>query len=170
MPRGDILDMLMSLFSRDQTVIFTRFIDPLGNFEIFYPKDWRFDRDVAVVDGKYSISFEKKESRFTISADISLPAGFDFGSYAKEELESPSSGIIATVRKKMFRGMPAYKREFSYCSGGRDFFGGGLMFFTGESVFSLSWSAPEKDRERQEAIFQHMIDKLIVHHGLHIRK
>jgi hypothetical protein len=70
----------------------------------------------------------------------------------------------------MFRGMPAYKREFSYSSGSKDFFGGGLMFFTGDSVFSLYWTAPEKDRERQEAIFEHMIDKLSMHSGLHIRK
>jgi hypothetical protein len=162
--------MLKSLFSRDQTVVFTRFTDPLANFDIFYPKRWRFDRDVAVVDGKYSISFEGGDSRFSVSVDVSIPAGFDFDSYAKKELESPTSGIIATVRKKMFRGMPAYKREFSYSSGSKDFFGGGLMFFTGDSVFSLYWTAPKKDKEKQEAIFEHMVQRLSIHSGLHIRK
>jgi hypothetical protein len=170
LPRLNILDLLSSLFSREERVVFSRFTDPLGNFEIFYPKKWRFDRDIAVVEGKYTVCFESKESRFSVSVDASLPQDFDFERYAKEELEAPTSGIIASIKKRRFRSMPAYKREYAFSSGGKDYFGGGLMFFTGTTVFSLSWSALEKDREKQEAIFDHMLERLSLRRGFTLRK
>ncbi|MBD3210781.1 hypothetical protein GF318_05350 [Candidatus Micrarchaeota archaeon] len=170
MQRIDVFDIIRSLFFGPEKVVFSRFMDPLGNFEIFYPKKWKFDRDIAVVEGKYTVQFESKKSTFTISVDASLPLDFDFRKYAKKELESPTAGILATARKTTFRGMPAFKREYSYYSEGREYFGGGVMFYNGDIVVSLSWSAPEKDREKQEAIFSHMIDRLVVYKGFNIRK
>lgn len=144
---------------------YARFQDPLGDFEISYPKDWRYDRDIAVVDGKYSVSFESSEATFTINVDTSIPVKFDFRRFAKKELEGPESGIYAKMEKAQFRKMPAYKRGYSFCSGGKDYFGGGLMFFTGKAVFSISWSAPCRKEEEYQAIFDHMVGSIALGEG-----
>lgn len=170
MLRFNIPDILSAFFPREERIVFTVFRDPLCNFEIYHPKGWKYDKNIAVVDGKYTVSFASRDNQFTIAVDASLPAGFDFNKYAKAELESPESGIHASIKKQRFRGMPAYRREYSYSSGGKDYFGGGLMFFTGKAVFSLSWSAPEADREKMEAVFGHMLDKLKLYEGFSIRK
>lgn len=170
MQRYNLIDIIMSFFSKDESIIFTKFTDPLGNFEIFYPKKWKFDRDIAVVDGRYGVTFESGDHHFTVSVDASIPKKFDFRKYAKKELESPESGIIASIKERAFRGMDAYEREYCFTSGRKDFFGGGLMFFTGNAVFSLSWSAPEKEREKMEAVFKHMLEKLTIYSGFSIRK
>ncbi|MBU0533122.1 hypothetical protein KKB44_06535 [Candidatus Micrarchaeota archaeon] len=153
---------IFNLFSRDEKIIFSRFVDPLGNFEIFHHKTWKYDEDIAVVDGKYLISFESKDARFVVSVDASLASDFNFDAYAKEEIDSPTSGIHASVKKRSFRNMPAYEREYLYESAGKNYFGGGLIFFTGTLVISLSWTAPEKQKEKYESIFRHMIEKLHV--------
>jgi len=153
-------DRILGLFRKKKK--FVRFRDPLGNFELFYPSGWKFDRDIAVVDGKYTISFEKGSKRFTISVDARLPEKFDFKKYAKAELEGPSSGIIAEVKKDKFRGMPAYSREYRYESGGKTHIGRGVMFSTGRIVFSLTWSAPEKEKDDE---FRHMIKTLAFREG-----
>jgi hypothetical protein len=157
-------DKLLALFSKEIT--YRQFRDPLGNFEVFYPANWKFDRDIAVVDGKYTICFEGGRSHFTIAVDAALLPDFDFKSYAKKELESPSSGIVADLVRGKFKGMPAFTREYCYEGGGKTFFGGGTMFFTGRSVFSLSWAAPEKEKKNAEKIIQHMLDSLVVRYGL----
>ncbi len=166
---GLLKDKLLGLFGRKKEVSYRQFRDPLGNFEVFYPSNWKFDNDIAVVDGKYTVCFEGGSSHLTIAVDAALLPDFDFGKYAKKELESPSSGIIADLVRGKFKGMPAFTREYSYESGGKSFFGGGTMFFTGRSVLSLSWSAPEKEKERAQKIIQHMLDSLAVRYGLIIK-
>lgn len=163
-------DRILSILGKKKEPIYRRFSDPLGNFEIFYPSDWKFDQDIAVVDGKYSICFEGRESHLTISVDASLPEGFSFAAHAKKELESPSAGIIADIVKCRFHGMPAYSREYHYDSGGKTFFGGGQMFFTGNAVFSVSWSAPERKQAELEKIFGHMLGSLAVRQGMTFRE
>lgn len=155
-------DKIFSFFRKKE---FVRFRDPLGNFEIFYPSGWKFDRDVAVVDGKYCIAFETRNKSFAIAVDAALPEKFSFSKYAKQELESPSSGIIADIKKEKFRGFPAYRREYRYESGGKTFLGGGLMFFTGRTVFSLTWAAPADEKKLP---FEHMIKTLAVREGFNL--
>ena len=157
-------DKILSFFAPKDPV-YRRFRDPLGNFELFYPTNWKFDQDVAVVNGKYSICFEGGDGHFTVSVDAALPEGFDFPAHAKKELESPSSGIIADIKKSRFHGMPSYSREFRYESEGKTYLGGGEMFFSGSAVFSLSWAAPEKKKRAQE-IIAHILNSLIVRQGL----
>ena len=157
-------DKLLSLF-KPKKPAYRRFSDPLGNFELFYPESWKFDRDVAVVEGKYSICFEGRQAHFTVAVDAALPEGFDFPAHAKKELESPSSGIIAQIEKGRFLGMPSYSRQFRYESGGKTYLGGGEMFFNGSAVFSLSWSAPEKNEAAQE-ILRHILQSLVVRQGM----
>jgi len=143
---------------------YSRFIDWQGNFEIVYPKSWRYDKDIAVVDGKYTICFLSPDGlcQFTVSVDALLKKGFRFAGYAKCELESPTSGIYTKMKGSVFKSMPAYRREYRYSSGSRRFFGGGVMFFTGEMVFSISWSAPENQKERLTGMFEHMLKALEV--------
>jgi hypothetical protein len=146
---------------------FLKFRDGMGNFELFYPKGWKYDEDIAVVDGKYTISFQSRDGleQFTVSVDVQLPERFRFDRYAKAELESPTSGIYTPVKKTRFRDMPAYARGYSYTSDGRRYFGGGVMFFTGQAVFSVSWGAPESRKETLDAVFGHMLKTLSVREG-----
>ncbi len=141
---------------------FRTFRDGMGNFEISVPARWKHDRDIAVVDGKYTVSFESPDGRseFTVSVDAQLPPHFDFPAYAKSELESPESGIYTPVSKGEFRGMPAFWREYSYECGGMRYSGGGVMFHSGLLVFSLCWSAPEA--AGMKAVFDRMLQSLSV--------
>lgn len=170
MPRNKLVSFVESLLGmKEKPVRFARFRDPLGDFEISYPKDWKYDRDIAVVGGRYTISFESRDASFTISVDTSIPKKFNFSSYAKAELESPSSGIYTPIKKSRFRKMPAYRREYSYTSGGSDYFGGGVMFFTGKAVFSLCWSGLEKRRGVLQPILDHMLKSIAIGEGFLIR-
>ncbi len=164
---GLLRDKLFGFFSKKK-LEYEVFCDPLGNFEIQFPKHWKFDSDVAVVDGRYTISFDSKGADFTIAVDANLGENFDFDKYAHMELESPSTGIIASISKAKFRGMPAYSREFRYESRGSDFFGGGSMFYAKPLVFSITWSAKEKDQEKIDEIFDYMRNSLIIHQNFSI--
>jgi hypothetical protein len=151
-----------------------RFQDPMGNFVIRYPGGWKFDRDVAVMEGAYTISFSSPDGRstFNIAVDAGLKGGpkarggFDFAAYAKAVLESPSSGIYTPVKKGKFREMPAFTREYTYHSSGSAYSAGGVMFFTGRAVFSISWNAPERDKEKFGALYQRMLEGLIILPGM----
>jgi hypothetical protein len=151
-----------------------RFQDPVGNFVIRYPSGWKFDRDIAVMEGAYTISFSSSDGRctFNIAVDAGLKGGpktrggFDFPAYAKAALESPSSGIYTPVKKSEFRGMPAFRRDYTYHSSGRTYSAGGVMFFTGRAVFSISWNAPEREKNKFDALYQRMLESLIILPGL----
>lgn len=151
---------------------FELFRDNLGNFEIFYPHGWRYDDNIAIEDGKYTISFASGDGRsqFTVSVDVKLPDRFDFAKYAKAELESPTAGIYAPPTKSTFRKMKAYARDFIYEAGGRRYFGGGIMFSTGREVFSMNWSAPESGRENAQKIFTHMLESLVIRKGYAVKR
>jgi hypothetical protein len=150
----------------------TLFSDGMGNFEIQVPEGWKHDDDIAVVDGRYTQSFASRDGRcqFTVSVDAQVPERFEFKKYAKEELESPSSGIYAKMRKSTFHGMPAFCREYCYSSGATAFFGGGVMLFTGSIVFSLSWSAPESKHGQLMRVFDAMKASFRPRKGFTIRK
>jgi hypothetical protein len=168
LPRDDLLSGILGrLGFRKKAVVFSRFRDGLGNFELFYPQGWEYDEDIAVMDGKYTISFTSRDklSQFTVSVDTMLPENFDFERYAREELESPTSGIYTPVVGSTFHGMPSFDREYSFTSGGRGYFGGGVMFFTGGAVFSLSWSAPQSRTDEMAGVFGHMKDTMAVRAG-----
>jgi hypothetical protein len=151
----------------ERSVRFWHFRDGMGNFELPVPEGWRYDENVAVVEGKYTISFQSTDGmcQFTVAVDAQLPEKFSFAKYAKGELEGPSSGIIASVRKSRFHGLPAYVRDYHYASGTKKFFGGGLMFSTGNTVFSLSWSAPVERQTVMDAVFSHMKKSIVLHKG-----
>jgi hypothetical protein len=174
------------------SVKWARFQDPLDNFVIRYPKNWKFDRDVAVVEGAYTIGFSSPDGRctFNIAVDAGLlggpggrsinqesgrrgsrseggqNCGFDFPAYAKAALESPSSGIYTPVKKAKFRDMPAYERDYTYHSSGTAYSAGGTMFFTGRAVFSISWNAPEREKARYDALFKAMLESMIILPGM----
>ncbi len=164
------------------------FQDAQGNFSILRPKKLRYDEKIAVLDGKYTIAFESADGRvrFCISLDTQParnenndkpidPKTFDFASYAKEKLESPSSGIYTPVKKTAFRGMEAYGREYSYSHEGQKYIGGGLMFYAEANqtrtnsdgiVFDLSWNAPQKRWETYGPTFERMMDSLLIRKGI----
>jgi hypothetical protein len=166
-----MIDSLRSLFEK-KFPKFELFRDNLGNFEIFFPAGWKYDENIAIEDGKYTISFLSKDGRsqFTVAVDAKLPDKFNFPKYAKNELESPTSGIYTPAVKTSFRKMKAYSRDYLYVSGGRKYFGGGIMFHSGKEVFSINWSSPESERTMAERIFRHMLDSLAIREGFTVRK
>ena len=157
MPKNSLIGRILSLFRQKRETKYALFRDGMGNFEIFIPEGWKYDRDIAVVDGRYTVSFQSPDrlASFSISVDAQLPEGFDFTAYAKGELESPESGIYTPVERSSFREMPAFRREYSYDSGGRKYLGGGVMFFTGSLVLSTCWGAPES--AGMGPAFEHML-------------
>ena len=44
------------------------------------------------------------------------------------------------------------------------------MCFTGQADFSVSWSAPESRKAALDAVFQHMLEKLVVREGSVIKR
>ncbi len=173
MPSGDIVSWIKSCFGiREKPTQFRKFTDGMGNFEMLVPEGWKCDEDIAVVEGKYTISFQPPNglSQFTVSIDAQIPEKFSFQKYAKSELESPASGIFTPVTKSVFHKMPAFVREYRYQSGGRAFFGGGVMFFTGRMVFSLTWSAPESHKKTMERIFADMKKSFLPRPGFLIHR
>ncbi len=172
MPKNDLLSGIKAAFGIGQPeAALMRFQDPLGNFVISYPSGWKFDRDVAVLEGAYTISFSSPDGRctFNIGVDTGLKRGFSFPAYAKAELESPSSGIYTPVKKGKFREMPSFTREYAYTSSGATYFAGGVMFFTGRAVFSISWNAPEREKKRFDALFTRMLESIILLPGMTFR-
>jgi hypothetical protein len=151
---------------------FSRFIDSSGNFEMDYPDGWKYDPNIAIEDGKYTVSFASPDSQstFTISVDGNLPAGFEFPKYARNELESPSAGIYAKAVRCRFHKMPAYGREYCYISGGRGYCGGGMMFHANQAVFSMLWNCPQYMKKETGRIFSHMMDSFVVKEVFRMRK
>lgn len=166
---GSVKDLLGI---KKKQVYFLRFVDSSGNFELVYPKGWDFDHDIAIEDARYTISFCSRDSQstFTVAVDANLPQGFKFKEYAKRELEGPSSGIYAKAQKSEFKGMPAYTRDFNYKSGRKAYFGGGVMFYTGNVVFSITYNAPESQRKEMNAVFIHMKERFMVRPGFVMTK
>ncbi|MFH0884140.1 MAG: hypothetical protein V1861_00335 [Candidatus Micrarchaeota archaeon] len=168
MPNADVFSKIASALGMgERSIRFWRFRDGMGNFELSVPEGWKYDENVAVVDGKYTISFQSTDGlcQFTVAVDAQLLEKFRFAKYAKEELESPTSGIFAIVRKSRFHDMPAYVRDYHYSSGTKKFFGGGVMFSTGNIVFSLSWNAPVERQTVMDAVFSHMRKTIVLHKG-----
>jgi hypothetical protein len=166
-----MIESLKKLFEK-KFPKFELFRDNLGNFEIFFPAGWKFDENIAIEDGKYTISFLSKDGRsqFTVSVDAKLPEKFNFVKYAKNELESPASGIYTTALKTTFRRMKAFSRDFLYISGGKKYFGGGIMFHSGNEVFSINWSAPQGERVMADKIFGHMLESIVIREGFLVQK
>jgi len=158
-------------FERKKTR-FSRFIDSSGNFEMDYPEGWKYDHDIAIEDGKYTVSFSSPDSHaaFVISVDASLPQDFKFPGYARNELESPSAGIYAKAVRCRFHKMPAYEREYCYVSGGKAYCGGGMMFHANQAVFSMLWNCLQSTKKETGRIFSRMMDSFVVRQGFRIKK
>lgn len=153
---------IFDVLFKKKPITFLKFKDGLNNFEIDYPKGWHYDKDVAFVDGQYTNCFQSNDTNFIISVNLKLNEKFNFKQYAKAELESPGSGIYTTSVSSKFRKMPAYTREYSYTSNGNLYLGGGLMFFTGNAIFSIIWSTPKSKIEESKKIFDHMLSSLVL--------
>lgn len=168
MPSADLFGKIASCLGMGEREIrFWRFRDGMGNFELDIPDGWKYDENIAVVEGNYTISFQSKDGmcQFTVSVDAQLPEKFSFPKYAKAELEGPESGIVAAIKKSRFHGMPAFVRNYHYTSGSKKFFGGGVMFSAGNEVFSLTWGGPVARQTVLEAVFDHMKKTLALHKG-----
>lgn len=161
---------MLSLFSKPKPS-FERFMDGMGNFEFDLPSGWKYDEDIALVDGSYTISFRSPDKKrvFTVAVDAKIPKKFSFAKYVKAEC-GPKSGIIAEIKMARFHGIPAYKREYSFQCGSRKHFGGNIIFRGPDKVFSLTWSAPESERKDAKKLFGRMMESFIIKRGFAIKR
>ncbi len=151
-------------FLRKKEIKYAQFNDPLGNFKIAYLENWKFDADMVVFDGGYSLSFSSPDSQstFTIFVDAKIMPKSNLRGYASRELESPESGIYAKMRETSFFGTQAYQSDYDYHSGNTPYFGGSVIFSGKKAIYRLSWCAPLKNRPAIENIFSAMKKSLIV--------
>ncbi|MBI5223155.1 hypothetical protein HY990_01905 [Candidatus Micrarchaeota archaeon] len=158
------MNFLSRLFSKSPSPppAYLIFTDPLEKFSIEYPSNWIFDQDIAIDDRKYTLAFSSKDgkSTFSLFVDLNLPSPSDFDKYAKDVLESPSSGVFCTPKKSTFLNFPAYLREYSYKSASTLFFGGGIMFLSKRAVYSLLWGGPQNKKSELTPVFDHMASSL----------
>lgn len=164
-----ITNRITNLFKRKprepefNKVCFNKYEDFYGNFSIFYPKDWRYDPSVIVDNGAYAIVFHSKRSRtqFRLGVETVLPLKFDFRKYAKKEIESSSSGMIATAKSTKFREYPCFTAIYEYESDGKKFLGKRLIFYTENRIFSIFYTYPQEE-DCLEAVFDYMKDSVTI--------
>ncbi len=134
---------------------FAVFKDPFGNFIISYPEGWRYDEDIAVVEGSYGVWFEKGSKR--ISVHVTACRLADFDSYAQRYLKDPKRGVVGRIRKTTFKDMPAYDFRYKLHEGSKVFLGGALMFYTGRCIFYISWFVPKSEWPHFKELFKHIL-------------
>ncbi len=146
-----------------KVVEYSIFKDPIGRFEIPYPKDWKFNPDILVVEGEYSESFQSRnKATFTINVNFGVDKNFNFEAYVKNEFYGPHSGMHSAVEKEKYQGKKAYQKEYSYENDGKKYFGGEKIFFKEGAIYLLTYQAFDKDKEEMTKIFEYMINNLFI--------
>jgi len=121
-----------------------RFVDYQGNFALLVPSDWRFDEDVAVENGAYTICFESKDGRshLTVAVESILPPDFSIDAYVRKNIGTPESGFQAEPVEGSFNGQAAWLYSCRIGSGKDESLFEGAVFVSGAVLYSLSWSYP----------------------------
>jgi len=137
--------------------------DYYGHFSMFYPKDWKYDPPIVVDQGSYAVVFHSNKSRATFRVEVStiLPLKFDFKKYAKDEIEGPSAGVISKACKSKFREYSCFSTNYEYESEEK-FIGEKIIFYTGDRIFSIFYTYPEKEGKNLKKVFKYMMESLII--------
>lgn len=109
------LNFLSNLFKKEEKFIL--FSDPFSNFSISIPKNWKYDSDVVIDEGRYSICFEKpdRNAQLCISVDTNSISG-DFESFVKKKFNDPSSATIGTISEVSFQNQKCLQKTFTFKS------------------------------------------------------
>ncbi|NYZ77127.1 hypothetical protein H0O02_02310 [Candidatus Micrarchaeota archaeon] len=142
---------------------FKNYDDFYGHFSMFYPKDWSYDPPVVIDEGGYAVVFHsgKSRSQFRVGVETILPMEFNFRKYAKNEIESSSSGMVAKACSSKFGKHPCFTAAYEYESEGRKYVGKRILIYTGERIFSIFYTHPA-DEKSLEGIFLYMTDSLAI--------
>jgi hypothetical protein len=109
------LDFLSNLFKNEEKFIL--FPDPFSNFTISIPQSWKFDSNVVIDEGRYSICFEKpnREAQVCIYVDTNIISD-DFETFAKKRFNDPSSGSLGTISLSSFQKQKCLQKSFTFRS------------------------------------------------------
>ena len=109
------LNFLSNLFKKEEKFIL--FSDPFSNFSISIPQSWKFDSDVVIDEGRYSICFEKPNHTAQICIYVDTNSiSEDFETFAKKRFNDPSSGSLGTVSSSSFQNQKALQKSFTFRS------------------------------------------------------
>jgi hypothetical protein len=160
-----ILDFFKKKEPEFEDVKFKDYRDYYGHFHMFYPKDWKYDPPVVVDKGGYAVVFhsDKTNSQLRVGVETILPLRFDFGRYAKDEIEKSSAGIVSKAHKSKFGKYVCFRTDYEYESEGKEFIGAKILFYTGDRVFSVFYTYPKEERKNIEKILKYMAESIVVH-------
>ncbi|GEM_PF-1031398 len=167
--KPSLLDAVKNIFKYKQRepefekTHFKNYDDFYGHFSIFYPKDWKYDPPVVVDEGGYAVVFHSKRSnsQIRIGVETIIPLKFNFKKYAKNEIESSSSGMIAKACPSKFMGYPCFTATYWYENKGRTFAGKRFIFYTGDRIFSIFYTYPAEEKNLEKT-FSYICDSLII--------
>jgi hypothetical protein len=145
---------------------FASFSDSLGNFEVFYPKHWKYDENTAVVDSCYAINFvsDKTKTSMRIEVDMKLPVGFDkkkFMKYAKDEIEKPTAGVLSKAYAKTLGIYDCVETAYEFKEGNTIMHGEKTIIFASNKVYSIMFICPMSEYDRLKNTFKYVLDSFV---------
>ena len=150
---------LFSIFKKPTK--FVLFTDPFGNYSLLIPDSWKFDSDVIVDDGKYSICFDSptEDARLVVSLDLSFSPKKDFETYLIKKLSDPSSGSIGFISKGIFKDLKTTEKTFSFNKNG-NFSGKVIAFKKGEIIYELTVHSKDSNSHSLSPIFATILSSI----------
>lgn len=109
------LDFLANILKKEpQFIVFT---DPFSNFSISIPQNWKYDSNVVIDEGRYSICFEKpnRDAQICISVDTNHISQ-DLETFVKKRFNDPSSGSIGSTSEILFQNQKCLQKSFTFKS------------------------------------------------------
>lgn len=146
---------------------FRLFEDSLGNFQIFYPKHWEYEKETAVIDGTYAIIFYSCTSptNMRIEVNTRIPKKFgkkSFQKCVKDEIEKPTAAVISKARNLKVNGRDCVETEYSFSDNNRKMHGKKLFIFANDRIINIFFICLESDYAKLKKTFAYIIDSLVI--------
>lgn len=173
-----LLNKITELFQfKTRSITFSEFSDPLGGFSILYPNYWKYDSNIVIHEGSYSIIFQKSNELFTITTDH-LSDFSNYESKIKDVLIGPNSGSFGSFKKKSeSHELIIYESDYSFYSDSV-FFGSIVLYCRkicyyykkNGKYFILSLSMPKNDMTKFEFIFSKILASAVLNSELSLKR
>lgn len=166
-----VLQKFFSLFfpvePEFESTEFELFEDSLGNFQVFYPKHWEYEKETAVIDGTYAIIFHSSTSpsNMRIEVNMRIPKKFGKKSFQKcirDEIEKPTAAVVSKARNLRVNGRDCVETEYSFSDGNRKMHGKKLFVFANDRIINVFFICPESDYAKLKKTFAYIIDSLVI--------
>lgn len=146
---------------------FEKFEDSLQNFQIFYPKHWKYEEKTAIIDGAYAIIFYSTTSPANLRIEVNtrVPKGFskkDFKKYARNEIEQPTAAIVSNAKTIKIGNYDCIQTEYFFYDRGRKFYARKLFIFCLDRIFTLFFICDEQNYKNLKKTLAYIIDSLLI--------